>query len=83
MENSPLGCSTECTFPVVGNTARPWATVPGKTQAVATEWMGWNRTGAEYVELRKLPENHDIVDPRNPLARTGAVYPALLEALLA
>ncbi|MBV8489743.1 MAG: alpha/beta fold hydrolase, partial [Candidatus Eremiobacteraeota bacterium] len=32
------------------------------TQAVATEWMGWNRTGAEYVELRKLPENHDIVD---------------------
>jgi alpha-beta hydrolase superfamily lysophospholipase len=51
------------------------------TQQVSLEWSGWNPGGVEYVELRRLPENHDIVDPQNPLARTGLVYPRLLTAL--
>jgi alpha-beta hydrolase superfamily lysophospholipase len=51
------------------------------TQQVSLEWSGWNRKGVEYVELRRLPENHDIIDPQNPLARTQLVYPRLLEAL--
>jgi carboxylesterase len=29
-----------------------------------------------------LPKNHDIIDPTNPLARTGLVYPRLRELLL-
>lgn len=51
------------------------------TKEIALEWTGWNRSGVEYVELRKLPENHDIIDPQNPEARTQLVYPKLLEAL--
>ena len=51
-------------------------------QEVALEWSGWNRKGVEYVELRTLPENHDIIDPQNPFARTDLVYPRLIEALL-
>ena len=53
------------------------------TQSVVTEWMGWNRSGTEYVVMRNLPENHDIVDPRNPNARTKLVYPKLLDILTA
>jgi esterase/lipase len=53
------------------------------TQHVATEWCGWNRDGVEYVELRNLPENHDIIDPNNPNARTKLVYPRLLDILTA
>ncbi len=51
------------------------------TQQISLEWSGWNPAGVEYVELRGLPENHDIIDPQNPLARTGQVYPRLLKAL--
>lgn len=51
------------------------------TAQVVQEWAGWRRDGAPLVEFRNLPENHDIVDPRNPLARTSLVYPKLLEAL--
>jgi carboxylesterase len=51
------------------------------TRQVSTQWSGWNPPGVEYVELRRLPENHDIVDPQNPLARTDLVYPRLLKAL--
>jgi esterase/lipase len=51
------------------------------TRQISLEWKGWNSTSVEYVELRRLPENHDIVDPQNPLARTDLVYPRLLEAL--
>jgi esterase/lipase len=51
------------------------------TRALVSEWRAWNRDGATYVELRDLPENHDIIDPENPLARTHLVYPKLLEAL--
>jgi len=51
------------------------------TKEIAQEWSAWNRDGVRYLELRKLPENHDIIDPANPLARTGLVYPKLLEIL--
>jgi esterase/lipase len=51
------------------------------TQAVALAWSRWNPSGTDYVEMRRLPENHDIVDPANPLARTELVYPTLLDAL--
>ena len=48
---------------------------------VSSAWSGWNPPGVEYVELRHLPENHDIIDPANPNARTELVYPQLLSAL--
>jgi esterase/lipase len=51
------------------------------TRAVCAQWQRWNPQGVDYVELHDLPENHDIIDPGNPLARTGLVYPKLLEAL--
>ena len=51
------------------------------TMEVVTEWRGLRRDGIEAVELRSLPENHDIIDPDNPLARTDLVYPKLLETL--
>ncbi|MBV8148711.1 MAG: alpha/beta fold hydrolase [Candidatus Eremiobacteraeota bacterium] len=51
------------------------------TLEVCTEWSSWNRSRVSYVELRDLPENHDIIDPQNPHARTELVYPKLLEAL--
>jgi esterase/lipase len=51
------------------------------TEQIVREWQGWHPTGVEYVELRGLPINHDIVDPQNPLARTDLVYPRLLQAL--
>ena len=51
------------------------------TEQILREWDGWHPGGAEYVELRGLPVNHDIVDPQNPLAKTKLVYPRLLQAL--
>mgnify|MGYP001460023533 CR=1 FL=1 len=51
------------------------------THNVVLEWQGWKPQCAEYVELRGLPQNHDIVDPQNPLAKTDLVYPRLLQAL--
>lgn len=48
---------------------------------VARAWSGWKPGGSEYVELRRLPENHDVIDPGNPAARTELVYPELLAAL--
>jgi alpha-beta hydrolase superfamily lysophospholipase len=51
------------------------------TQQVWQAWSDWNGEEARYVDLRNLPENHDIIDPRNPLARTAIVYPKLIEAL--
>lgn len=50
-------------------------------ELVSRAWAGWDPSGVRYVELRRLPENHDIVDPGNPAARTDLVYPALLAAL--
>ena len=51
------------------------------TEQIAREWQGWHPKGIEYVELRGLPINHDIVDPQNPQARTDLVYPRLLQAI--
>lgn len=48
---------------------------------VSREWSAFKPGGVSYVELRNLPENHDIVDPDNPLARVDLVYPKLLEIL--
>jgi esterase/lipase len=51
------------------------------TAEFCAQWSAWNRSSVSYVELRNLPENHDIIDPENPRARTDLVYPKLLEAL--
>jgi esterase/lipase len=51
------------------------------TKEIALEWSTCGKERVSYVELRRLPENHDIIDPRNPLARTDIVYPKLIEAL--
>jgi len=51
------------------------------TSDVVLEWRGNRRDGIAYDELRSLPENHDIIDPDNPLAHVDMVYPKLLEAL--
>ena len=44
-------------------------------------WRGFGKGGIVYRELTDLPTNHDIIEPDNPLARTGLVYPVLLDAL--
>jgi carboxylesterase len=53
--------------------------------ATAHVARGWNahRAGAalEYA-FYDLPRNHDIIDPDNPHARTGIVYPKLLEYVI-
>ncbi len=51
------------------------------TQEVVTEWKGLRKEGIDYVELRNLPENHDIIDPDNPHAAIDVVYPKLIAAL--
>ncbi len=51
------------------------------TEAVVNEWRGLRKEGIEYVVFRNLPENHDIIDPDNPHAATGLVYPKLIAAL--
>jgi alpha-beta hydrolase superfamily lysophospholipase len=52
------------------------------TAEVCAQWSAWNRSSVRYVELRNLPENHDIIDPQNRQAQTELVYPKLLEALV-
>ncbi len=47
---------------------------------VADAWH-LRKASIEYVELRDLPENHDVIDPDNPLAETGVVYPKLIDVL--
>ena len=51
------------------------------TQEVVHRWQRHHSSGIEYVELNDLPENHDIIEPDNPLARTDVVYPKLIETL--
>jgi alpha-beta hydrolase superfamily lysophospholipase len=51
------------------------------TKDVDERWRRLRKDGIDYVEWRDLPENHDIIDPDNDLARTGVVYPRLLEVL--
>jgi alpha-beta hydrolase superfamily lysophospholipase len=51
------------------------------TKQVVDRWTRRRPTGIEYIELTNLPENHDIIDPGNPQARTGLVYPRLIQIL--
>jgi esterase/lipase len=51
------------------------------TAQICSEWSAWDKSAVGYLELRSLPENHDIIDPQNPRAQTQIVYPKLLEAL--
>jgi alpha-beta hydrolase superfamily lysophospholipase len=51
------------------------------TKQVVDRWKRRRTTGVEYIELTNLPANHDIIDPGNPQARTGLVYPRLIEIL--
>jgi len=51
------------------------------TRRVVENWQSRRVGGIELIELRNLPENHDIIDPDNPVARTDLVYPRLLDAL--
>ena len=51
------------------------------THELIREWRGLRRDGIGYVEMTKLPENHDIIDPDNPHAATQLVYPKLIEIL--
>jgi esterase/lipase len=51
------------------------------THDVAMQWRTHGAASLDYVELRGLPRNHDIIDPDNPLARTDVVYPELIRAL--
>jgi alpha-beta hydrolase superfamily lysophospholipase len=51
------------------------------TLEVVRRWQRFRSSGIEYIELTDLPENHDIIDPENPQARTGLVYPKLIDAL--
>jgi esterase/lipase len=51
------------------------------TAEVVAAWSAFKPDCVRYVQMSKLPENHDIVDPANPLARTDLVYPKLLEIL--
>jgi len=51
------------------------------TLQVVRRWQRLRSSGIEYVQLTDLPENHDIIDPENPQARTDLVYPKLIEVL--
>lgn len=51
------------------------------TQEVVDLWEELRTDGIEFIEYRDLPQNHDIIDPDNPLARTELVYPRLIDAL--
>jgi esterase/lipase len=51
------------------------------THELVREWRGLRRDGIGYYDFTTLPENHDIIDPDNPKAATGIVYPKLIELL--
>lgn len=51
------------------------------TRQVVENWRAHSAEGIDFMKLRNLPENHDIIDPDNPQAKTSLVYPRLLEAL--
>ncbi len=51
------------------------------TSEVVALWKRRRSSGIELIEYTDLPENHDIIDPDNDLARTQLVYPRLIEAL--
>jgi esterase/lipase len=51
------------------------------TLEAVNRWRNLRKSGIEYHELQGLPQNHDIIDPDNPLARIKVVYPKLIEIL--
>lgn len=51
------------------------------TKQVVDAWKSRRASGIEYDVLTGLPENHDIIDPNNPLQRIDIVYPKLLAIL--
>ena len=52
------------------------------SEQVADCWNA-NKPGvASILDLRNLPRNHDIIEPDNPKACTGLVYPRLLECIV-
>lgn len=51
------------------------------TKQTVERWKRRRPAGIDYIELTNLPENHDIIDPDNPQARTGLVYKKLIEIL--
>ncbi len=48
-------------------------------RAMATAWNVHRRGSSGDFEFDRLPFNHDIIDPTNPLERTAIVYPKLRE----
>ena len=52
------------------------------THDVARRWNETRPGSALEYEFADLPRNHDIIEPDNPKARTGIVYPRLLELIL-
>jgi len=50
-------------------------------QEVVEQWKRLRASGIELIAYNDLPENHDIIEPDNPMQRTAIVYPRLLEAL--
>jgi alpha-beta hydrolase superfamily lysophospholipase len=53
------------------------------TDRVVSRWRRYRSPDVAAVDFTNLPHNHDIIEPDNPNARTGVVYPRLLEAILA
>lgn len=53
------------------------------TARVVAQWKKYRPQDATAFEFTDLPQNHDIVEPDNPKARTDIVYPRLLEYILA
>ncbi|HET9029717.1 MAG TPA: alpha/beta fold hydrolase [Candidatus Aquilonibacter sp.] len=51
------------------------------THEVLRDWRGLRKHGISYYEFSTLPENHDIIDPDNPMAATQTVYPKLIDIL--
>ena len=52
------------------------------TRGVALAWNKRKPGCALEFAFTDLPRNHDIIEPDNPHARTGVVYPRLLEFVL-
>jgi carboxylesterase len=50
-------------------------------QETVSRWKAAHADGISLVTYSDLPKNHDIIDPDNPQARTGVVYPRLLDIL--
>lgn len=65
---------------VVVNRADP-AVHNATSKDVVNAWRAHRDAEIDYVELRVLPENHDIIDPENPLQKIDIVYPKLIEIL--